>query len=38
MIPYIAQLLDMTINNAAIPEDCKNAMVVTICNGGEIDR
>jgi hypothetical protein len=37
MIPYLARLLDITINNATIPGDWKRATVVHIYKG-EIDR
>jgi len=30
MIPYLARLLDIIINNATIPSDCKEAIVVPI--------
>jgi hypothetical protein len=33
MIPYLAQLLDITINNATIPSDWKRAIVVPIYKG-----
>jgi hypothetical protein len=35
MIPYLARLLDVTVNNAAIPRDWINAIVVPIYNGGD---
>ena len=33
MIPYLAWLLDITVNNATIPSDWKRATVVTIYKG-----
>ena len=33
MIPYLARLLDITINNATIPSDWKRPMVVPIYEG-----
>jgi hypothetical protein len=33
MIPYLARLLDVTVNNAAIPRDWKKAIVVPIYKG-----
>jgi len=35
MIPYLARLLDITMNNNAIPGDWKKAMVVPIYKGGD---
>jgi hypothetical protein len=35
MIPYLVRLLDVTVNNAAIPSDWKKAIVVPIYNGGD---
>jgi hypothetical protein len=35
MIPYFACLLDITINNAAIPSDWKKAIVVPIYKGDD---
>jgi hypothetical protein len=35
MIPYLARLLDITINNATIPSDWKKAIVVPIYKGGD---
>jgi len=35
MIPYLARLLDITINNGAIPRDWKKAIVVPIHKGGD---
>jgi len=35
MIPYLARLLDITINNGAIPRDWKKATVVLIHKGGD---
>ena len=37
MIPYLARLLDITMNNNAIPGNWKKALVVPIYKG-EIDR
>jgi hypothetical protein len=34
MIPYLARLLDVTINNATIPSDWKKAIVFPIYKGG----
>jgi hypothetical protein len=34
MIPYLARLLDVTVNNAAFPSDWKKAIVVPIYKGG----
>jgi len=34
MIPYLARLLDITMNNNAIPGDWKKAVVVPIYKGG----
>jgi len=34
MIPYLAQLLDITINNGTIPRDWKKTIVVFIHKGG----
>jgi hypothetical protein len=34
MIPYLARLVDVTINNTTIPSDWKKAIVVHICKGG----
>jgi hypothetical protein len=33
MIPYLARLLDITINNATIPGDWTRATVLLICKG-----
>jgi len=33
--PYLARLLDITMNNNAIPGDWKKAIVVTIYKGGD---
>ena len=30
MIPYLARLLDITINNGTLPGDCKKATVIPI--------
>jgi hypothetical protein len=38
MIPYLARLLDVTINNATIPSDWKRAIVVPIYKRGGGDR
>jgi len=35
MIPYLARLLDVTINNGTIPRDWKKAFVVPIHKGGD---
>jgi hypothetical protein len=35
MIPYLARLLDITMNNNAIPGDWKKAVVVSIYKGGD---
>jgi hypothetical protein len=35
MIPYLARLLDITINNTTIPSDWKKAIVVPIYKGGD---
>jgi hypothetical protein len=35
MIPYLARLLKITINNATIPSDWKKAIVVPIYKGGD---
>jgi hypothetical protein len=35
MVPYLAQLLDITINNGTIPRDWKKAIVVPIHKGGD---
>jgi hypothetical protein len=32
-MPYLARLLDITMNNNAIPGDCKKAIVVPIYKG-----
>jgi len=37
MIPYLARLLDIRLNNKAIPGDWKKAIVIPIYKG-EIDR
>jgi hypothetical protein len=37
MIPYLAGLLNITVNNSAVPGDWKEAVVVPIYKGG-IDR
>jgi hypothetical protein len=35
MIPYVARLLDATINNSSLPCDWKSATVIPIHNGGD---
>jgi hypothetical protein len=35
MIPYLAKLLDITMNNNSIPSDWKKATVVPIYKGGD---
>jgi len=35
MIPYLAQLLDITINNPSTPGERKKATVVPIYTGGD---
>ena len=35
MIPYLTRLLDITMNNNAIPDDWKKAIVVPIYKGGD---
>ena len=35
MIPYLARLLEITMNNNAIPGDWKKAIVVPIYKGGD---
>jgi hypothetical protein len=35
MIPYLAPLLDITVNNATIPSDWKKAIVFPIYKGGD---
>ena len=35
MIPYLARLLDITVNNNAIPRDWNKAIVVPIYKGGD---
>jgi hypothetical protein len=35
MTPYLARLLDITINNATIPSDWKKATVVPVYKGGD---
>ena len=35
MIPYLARLLDITINNGTIRRDWKKAIVVPIQKGGD---
>ena len=35
MIPYIAKLLDITLNNNSIPGEWKKAVVVPIYKGGD---
>jgi len=33
MIPYLARILVITMNNGTLPSDCKMPMVVTVHNG-----
>ena len=35
IIPYLARLLDITMNNNAIPGDCKKTIVFPIYKGGD---
>ena len=35
MIPYLARLLDITINNGTIPRDWKKAIVFPVHKGGD---
>jgi hypothetical protein len=35
IIPYLAQLLDITVNDATVPSDWKKATVVPIYKGGD---
>jgi len=35
MIPYLARLVDITMNNNAIPSDWKRAIVVPFYKGGD---
>jgi hypothetical protein len=35
MIPYLARLLDITMNDRSIPGDWKKAIVVPIYKGGD---
>jgi len=35
MIPYLARLLDITMNNNATPVDWKKAIVIPIYKGGD---
>jgi len=35
MIPYVARLLDITMNNATLPGDWKRATVIPIHKGGD---
>jgi hypothetical protein len=35
MIPYLARLLDITMNNGAIPGDWEKVVVVPIYKGGD---
>jgi hypothetical protein len=35
MIPYLARLLDVKINNGTIPSDWKTAIVVPMYKGGD---
>ena len=34
MIPYLARLLEMTVNNSTLPGDCRRATVVPVYKGG----
>jgi hypothetical protein len=36
MIPYLARLLDITMNNRSIPADWEKAIVVPIYKGGDL--
>jgi hypothetical protein len=36
MIPYLSQLMDITINNAAVPGRLVKAIVVPIYTGGRL--
>jgi hypothetical protein len=38
MIPYLARLLGITVNNGTIPRDWKKAIVVPIYKGGIIQK
>jgi hypothetical protein len=35
MIPYLARLLDITMNNCTLPADWKTAIVVPVHKGGD---
>jgi hypothetical protein len=35
MIPYLARLLDIAVNNATIPSDWKRGIVIHIYKGGD---
>jgi hypothetical protein len=35
MIPYLARLLDITVNNATIPSDWKRGIVIPVYKGGD---
>ena len=35
MIPYLARLLDITMNNSTLPADWKRATVVPVHKGGD---
>jgi hypothetical protein len=35
MIPYLARLIDISINNGTLPADWKKAVVVPIYKGGD---
>ena len=35
MIPYLARLLEMTINNGTLPGDWRRATVVPVYKGGD---
>ena len=34
MVPYLARLVDITMNNGNLPADWKRAMVVSVHKGG----
>ena len=36
MIPYLARLLDITMNNGTLPADWKRAIVVPVHKGGDL--
>jgi len=35
MTPFLARLLEITLNNVTIPSDCKKAIVVPIYKGSD---